>query len=419
MTEPRDPGRTRGDAARPQVVGGLMSGTSMDGVDTALLEVEAPNDGPGLPGWRLVAFRTSPYSDAQVEEIRRALHGGPEDACRLHAWLGEWLAGALLETCREAGVAPEGVAAVGSHGHTLWHRPPTGTERGASLQVGCPGTLAERTGIPVVSDLRGRDLAAGGQGAPLVPWPDRVLFTHPDRARAVQNLGGMGNVTWLPPGRAEGGADAVVAFDTGPGVALLDRAAELATAGRERCDRDGRLAARGEVDEALLERLLERPFFHRPPPRSTGREEFGDALVADISQDLEPGGEEEWTGLLATLTALTARSVAEGYRRWLAPRKVDEVLLTGGGARNPELVRRIRRELHPTPVRTGGELPLDPDAREAAAFALLAWAHLHGVTGNVPGATGARGARVLGSLTPGRGAERPGTQDVPAGGGRR
>ena len=397
-------------------VAGLMSGTSMDGVDCAILDVTPCEEGTEggeapLPECRLAAFRSFPYPQERRDLIRGALEGGPEDAAVLHARLGEWFAEALLETVRSAGIPLSRVQVVGSHGQTVWHRPPSGKERGASLQLGCPATLAERTSVPVVSDLRARDLAAGGHGAPLVPWADRILFSHPDRPRAVQNLGGMANVTWLPPTTGEGAHTEIVAFDTGPGVALLDRAAQLATGGREVCDRDGALASRGRVDEVLLERLLQRPFFQEVPPRSTGREAFGDALVQELSGHLEPGREGEWTDLLATLTALTARSVADAYHRWLAPRGVAEVLLTGGGARNPALVKALEEALYPLPIRTGAELPLDPDAREAAAFALLAWAHKEGIPASVPGATGAVGPRILGSLTPagGRGATYQGT----------
>lgn len=399
-------------------VAGLMSGTSMDGIDAAFLEVNDRGgaSGPGaLPRWRLLAFHTVPYRPDQSEALRGALSGGPQEVCRVHAELGEWFSEALLEGCRKGGISPSELVVVGSHGHTLWHAPPSAAARGASLQVGCPATLAERTGVPVVSDLRARDLAAGGHGAPLVPWADRILFGHPHRRRAVQNLGGMGNVTWLPATREEAG-DAVLAFDTGPGVALLDRTAELATGGRQRYDREGRIAARGRVDEGLLRRLLEHPFFRRPPPRSTGREEFGDALVRELSGHLEPDREEAWADLMATLVALTARSVAHAFQEWVTPRGVDEVLLTGGGARNPALLEAIRDALHPLPLRTGEELPLSPDAREAAAFALLAWAHLKGIPGNVPEATGARGPRVLGSLTPAGGETSVGGGLVDGGG---
>lgn len=382
---------------------GLMSGTSLDGVDVVMLEVEGST--PGSFAWELVHFHTSRYERERWELIRAGVEGGgPRELCLLHASLGEWMAEAVLEGCRSSGVEPRDVRAVGSHGQTIWHEPPAAGERGATWQLGDPATLAERTGIDVVSDLRSRDVAAGGHGAPLVPFADRLLFSRAGTRRALQNLGGMGNVTWIPE---TGSEQPTAAFDTGPGVALLDAAAERATGGRLRYDEEGALAARGTVDEALLSDLLSHPFFAEPPPRTTGREVFGTPLVRRLAEErglvAGEGEEEGWADLLATFTALTARSVGDAYRRWVLPLGVDEVVLTGGGARNPVLARAIARELDPVPVRTGDDaLELDPDAREAAAFAVLAWAHVNGVPGNVPGATGAEGPRVLGSLTPGR-----------------
>ncbi|HEV3049203.1 MAG TPA: anhydro-N-acetylmuramic acid kinase, partial [Longimicrobium sp.] len=284
------------------------------------------------------------------------------------------------------------------HGQTVWHRPPADGKRGATLQLGDAATIAERTGRPVVSDFRTRDVATGGQGAPLVPWTDQLLFSVPDRARALQNLGGIGNVTRVPP---RGSAEPVWAFDTGPANSLIDAAVEIATDGRHRYDKDGRLAARGTVDQALLDDLLRHPYFAAEPPKSTGREEFGRPFVERLVQAVRPEGDQDWMDLVATLTELTARTVADAYARWVVPRGVDEVVLTGGGARNPVLAERIRALLHPLPVVDGSALGVDPDAKEAVAFAVLAWAHLRGIPANVPSATGAAGPRVLGSLTPG------------------
>jgi anhydro-N-acetylmuramic acid kinase len=220
----------------------------------------------------------------------------------------------------------------------------------------------------------------------------------PDRARALQNLGGIGNVTRVPP---KGSAEPVWAFDTGPANSLIDAAVELATDGRHRYDKDGRLAARGTVDGALLDDLLRHPYFAAEPPKSTGREEFGRPFVERLVQAIRPEGDQDWMDLVATLTELTARTVADAYARWVVPRGVDEVVLSGGGARNPVLSGRIRTLLEPLPVVDGSTLGLDPDAKEAVAFAVLAWAHLRGIPANVPAATGAAGPRVLGSLTPG------------------
>jgi anhydro-N-acetylmuramic acid kinase len=370
----------------------------MDGADAILMEVGGAD--PLALEWRTLAFRSVPWDPGFQARILEACRtGNARSLGALHVELGEAFARVFLELLEGAGVAPGEVAAVGSHGQTVWHEPPGPGGRGYSLQLGDPASLAERTGIPVVHDFRARDLAAGGHGAPLVPWADRVLLHRPGTGRALQNLGGMANVTFLP---SSGDPEGIVAFDTGPGGALLDGVARRASRGEEAFDVDGRRAARGQVDGALLEELLDDPFFRLPPPRSTGREHFGEAFLDALMARTSPRSGEEWDDLLATLTALTAGSVAGAYTDHLPPGAVDEVVLTGGGARNPTLVGALTRALAPLPVRTGAEaLGIDPDAREAAAFALLAWAHLRRIPGNVPRATGAGGPRVLGSLTPG------------------
>lgn len=376
---------------------GLMSGTSLDGVDAALVEVGGSSAGD--VSVRTVRSLTVPYDEDQREAIHAAIGAGTAEAlCALHADLGEWLAAAALRVCDEAGVPPHSVDAIGSHGQTVWHRPPAAGRRGATLQLGDAATIAERTGIAVVSDFRTRDVAAGGHGAPLVPWVDRLLFSAEGKSRALQNIGGIGNVTFLPP---KGSGEPVFAFDTGPGNALIDAAVELATDGRATFDRDGRLAARGQPDPRVLADLLRHPYFAAQPPKSTGREEFGRPFVARLVEALRPEGDRDWLEIVATLTELTARSIADAYRRWLLPRGLGEVVVTGGGARNPTLVGRIRALLAPVPVLDGAALGMDPDAKEAVAFAVLAWAHLHGIAANVPAATGAAGPRVLGSFTPG------------------
>ena len=376
---------------------GLMSGTSLDGIDAALVEVEGTTE--ETVSANLVRALTLPYDEPRREAIHAAIAAGTAEAlCGLHADLGEWLAEAAIRVCAEAGVALDTVDAIGSHGQTVWHRPPSTERRGATLQLGDPATIAERTGVAVVSDFRTRDVAAGGQGAPLVPWVDRLLFSAPDRARALQNIGGIGNVTRVPP---KGSAEPAFAFDTGPGNALIDAAVELATDRRLTFDRDGVLAARGEVDGDLLAELLRHPYFAAAPPKSTGRETFGRPFVARLVEATRPEGDRDWLDLVATLTELTARTIADAYGRWVLPKGVDEVVVTGGGARNPTLVGRLRTLLAPLPVVDGATLGIDPDAKEAVAFALLAWAHLHGIAANVPAATGAAGPRVLGSLTPG------------------
>jgi anhydro-N-acetylmuramic acid kinase len=379
------------------LIAGLMSGTSLDGIDAALVQLEG--DTPDHLRWEMVHFCSVPFTEQQRSAIHQAILAGTADAlCTLHSELGEWLAQAAIQVCDEAGVPLEQVDAIGSHGQTVWHRPPADGTRGSTLQLGDPATIAERTGCAVISDFRARDMAAGGQGAPLVPWTDLVLFRLEHSARALQNIGGIGNVTWVPPRSSDQSA---FAFDTGPGNALIDAAVELATRGRMNFDRDGRLAEQGEVNEALVTELLGHPFFLQEPPKSTGRELFGRPFVERLVDVLQPEGDQDWLDLVATMTELTARSIADAYHRWILPRGINEVVVTGGGALNPVLVRRLAALLDPLPVRDGSYLGVAPEAKEALAFGVLAWAHLNGVAANVPAATGAAGPRVLGSFTPG------------------
>lgn len=375
---------------------GLMSGTSLDGIDAALIDMSGD---PHAPDWKLVAFVENAYSAQQRAAIHGALSGNASALCRLNADLGEWFAQAALRACEVAGVSPADVAAIGSHGQTIWHEPPAEGRRGSTLQLGCAATIAERTGITVVSDFRSRDMAAGGHGAPLVPWVDRLLFSHDTRRRVLQNIGGMANLTWVPP---RGTSEPLLAFDTGPGNALIDAAVELATSGASSFDRDGEWADEGVVDEVLLNALLANDYFHREPPKSTGRELFGTSFVQHIVTDHPPASRRDWAALIATLTELTARSITDAIERWVIPRGVDEVIITGGGALNPSIVKRIARHLAPIPVHADASmLGISPSAKEAVAFAALAWAHLLGIPGNEVTATGAAGPRVLGSITPG------------------
>ncbi len=379
---------------------GLMSGTSLDGIDAAAVRLEGDGERPASAG--LAAFRTEAYEPAFRRRLERACRaGGPAELCALNVELGRRLAaaaGALLEG--EGAVDRDEVAGIGSHGQTIRHDPPAfGGAAGeepvdgvaCTLQLGEAAEIAEATGLPVISDFRVRDVAAGGQGAPLTPYFDRLLLSDPDRTRAIQNLGGMANVTILP---AEDDPAGPTAFDTGPGVALIDAAYRRLT-GEEGFDEGGRAAARGEVLDDALAWWLEDPFFEAPPPRSTGRARFGPDRVEAWLEEREADAPED---LLATLVELTARSVADALARSGAG--VDEVVLCGGGARNRELVRRIARRVEPARVTDLSELGWDPDAREAAAFALLARQHELGLPASAPWATGAAGPRVLGKRTP-------------------
>jgi len=288
---------------------------------------------------------------------------------------------------------------VGSHGQTIHHLPEGrrvgGRRVRSTLQIGEPCVIAERTGITTVADFRPRDMAAGGQGAPLVPYADYVLFRHDRKGRAVQNIGGIANVTFLPPACS---ADDVVAFDTGPGNMMVDRAVSLATEGRRRLDCGGRMAARGSVNEPLLTELMRHPYFRRKPPKSTGRETFGREFTDHLWRRARRKGVPA-EDFVATVTALTARSIADACRRFLKG-SLDEVILCGGGARNRTMVAMLAEALAPTAVRLSDELGIDADAREAIAFAVLARETIRGAAGNVPSATGARRRVVLGKVIP-------------------
>lgn len=371
-----------------------MSGTSLDGVDAALVVVEEQG---GRLGAFVEAFVSVPYAPEQRAAILAALSGGPQELCRINIDLGSWLADAALTLLQRAGVSPVDVAAVGSHGQTIWHEPPTGGVAGATLQLGEPAVIAERLGVPVVSDFRARDVAAGGHGAPLVPLVDQLLFSIPDGRRALQNIGGIANVTLLPP---EGSGEPVVAFDSGPGVAVLDAVVGIVSDGADRCDVDGHRAARGQPGEELLARLLDDDYFRRRPPKSTGRERYGAKYArAVVRQGRELGLSDD--DLVATVTALTARTIADAYREFLIDDLMpEECIVSGGGARNPTLMQMLVAGLDPVPVTDLSALGWDPDAKEAAAFALLTHLFQTGRPGNLPSVTGAAGPRVLGKLTP-------------------
>lgn len=366
---------------------GLMSGTSLDGVDAALVRIH------GADAVELVAFHTQPFAPADRTAILAALsRGSPRELALLNVELGNRFAEAVTAVLAIAGVPARELSFIASHGQTVWHEPGV-----ATLQLGDPAAIAERFGVSVVSDFRSRDIAAGGQGAPLVVIADAVLFGHPAHGRALLNVGGMANVTWVP---RRGTLDGVVAFDTGPGVAVLDAVTRQLDRGAV-YDVEGRRAARGKPVDEVVAALLEHPFFAAPPPKSTGRELFGEAYATELigrTRVLRPDATAE--DCIATALELTVRSIAEAVSRWLPDVGERDLLVSGGGARNPVLVRRLAEALPGWTVRRFEEEFFDGDGKEAAAFAYLGWLTLQGRPGNVPGATGARGPRVLGRVTP-------------------
>jgi anhydro-N-acetylmuramic acid kinase len=378
---------------------GLMTGTSVDAVDAALVEL----DGAGAePTMRLVRHHQTPLDPElrrEVLELASAPSVPLEQLMRLDAALGERYAVAVGELLAAADVRPVDVEAIGSHGQTVRHVPRLeGGGRALTLQIGSASVLAERTGVPVVSDFRVRDTAAGGEGAPLVPLVDWWLFRSPDESRLLLNLGGMANLTYLPRGGKLGD---VIAFDAGPGNAVIDALVSRQTAGEQTFDADGRRASRGTASEGLLAELLADPFFEQAPPRSTGRERFGVHYAEKLGAlGLAMGLDEH--DLVATATELTAAAIENAVARFVSPRgPVDAVYVSGGGVRNATLMQSLSRRFAPARVRPLSVLGVDPQAKEAVAFALLAHRTLWGAPGNVESATGAVRPVVLGNVTPG------------------
>src|SRR5258705_7640682 len=370
------------------VVVGLMSGTSLDGSRAAVARFRDADD--GRVDVDLLAFTSRSYTASERARLSRALGGTtPGEYCRLNFDLGDWLADAAIRVMAEAGVARDDISAIASHGQTIWHEPGHST-----WQSGEAAVIAERTGIDVVSDFRVRDVAAGGQGAPLVPIADAMLFSSPTDWRGLQNLGGIGNVTVVPPrGQIEG----VRAFDTGPGAGVIDRVTRSLRPELP-YDVDGKLAMAGRPNMQLVSELLAAPYFAAHPPKSTGPELFNDDYVKDlIARARSAGASDE--DIVATAVQLTAESVGDAYRRFIAE-PMREVLVSGGGAKNPALFAAIVKSAAPVKVRHFDEVFFDGEAKEAVAFALLGYLHVTNRPGNVPSATGARGTRVLGKRTP-------------------
>lgn len=371
------------------VLVGLMSGTSADGISAAAVRF---GESDGAPHPTLLAYHEAPYAAAQRDRLLRALDGASlANLARLDFELGAWLGDAALAVIAAAGLAPRDVRAIASHGHTIWHDPPR-----ATWQIGESAVIAERTGVDVISDFRVRDVAAGGQGAPLVAMADRMLFCAADQWRALQNIGGIANVSVVPPRDTDA---PVLAFDTGPGVAIIDGVVRSLVPGLA-YDVGGALARRGTAIEAVVRDALAEPYFAAAPPKSTGRELFDRAYIARLIERCRAArATASNEDIVATAVAFTARSIADAYRRFVAA-PVRDVIVSGGGARNPALLGALADALAPLPVRRFDDVFFDGDAKEAVAFAFLGRLFLERRAGNLPAATGARGSRVLGKLTP-------------------
>jgi anhydro-N-acetylmuramic acid kinase len=376
--------------ARPQAtVVGLNSGTSMDAIDAAMVDIEHRREAP--PRLAVRAFVAHPYP----ADLRRRLLEAPEldlrETCRLHVAVGEAFAEAARAVAARAGIGLQEVDLIGSHGQTVCHLPDRQAQtRAATLQIGDLDVIAERTGVITVGDFRMRDVAAGGEGAPLMPLLDWILFQ--DRPRTLcLNLGGVANLTFVTSE-----PESVVACDVGPANLPLDILAGLISNGKESYDPGGRMAESGTVDRVLLERLLAHPFLAQPPPKTTGREMFGRAFVQEL---IERSPHLQLRDLLATTSAFVAHAVHRGAAEHLCPGGTPrELVVSGGGVHNLTVLRLLKQLFFPVPVTSMADHGVDPDAKEALLFAVLAWERLRGGAGNLPQVTGARWPVRLGKI---------------------
>jgi anhydro-N-acetylmuramic acid kinase len=372
-----------------------MSGTSADGIDVALCEV---NGAPPRLQARVLHAVTVPYNHAMRQRILAMCQlstSNVRELCVLNFDLAKEFASAVLNLLAAHGVPPHEVDLIASHGQTLWHEV-QGMRVHSTLQIGEAAVLAERTGITTISNFRARDVAAGGQGAPLTAYVDWLLLRHEAHWRAIQNIGGMANVSFLPPLTHQDAQ--LLAFDTGAGNALIDIAVYRMTNGELRYDPDGTIARQGVVDEAWLADLMKHPYYQRQPPKTTGREIFGTQAALELVQDGQRRG-LTMTQIVATLTALTAWSIADAYQRF-APEPPKEVILGGGGKNNQTLVAMLRSFIN-ADIITHEDIGINSNYKEALVFAVLAHETWHGRTATLASQTGARHASVLGQITPG------------------
>ncbi len=370
-----------------------MSGTSVDGIDAVLVEISGTNVDLAV---KLLARKTYAYSKALREQILAVCSGEPIDLATL-AELDDAIAAQFALAAQKIQKGNPPAELIGSHGQTVFHRPPSQGSIGVSIQLGRGEVIANLTNIPTVSNFRAADLAAGGQGAPLVAKIDAYLLADSDKYRCIQNIGGIGNLTYIPAQKEINWEEGVCGWDTGPGNVLLDLAVHRLTDGRQNLDYDGNWARSGKICQPLVARWLKQDFFQQPPPKSTGRELFGETYLERCWQDARTSelSEADW---LTTLTELTVASIAQSYGNFL-PRMPDEVLLCGGGSRNLYLKERLKEVLAPAKVMTTDEVGLSGDYKEAIAFAVLAhWRYNCFLPGNLPQVTGAKQPMLLGEI---------------------
>jgi len=384
--------------AKPErLIVGLMSGTSIDGVNAALVKIKHSGLQTHLD---LLRFITFPYPSGCTEKILEISTSGRssvDDICRMNVVIGEVFAEAALTLIRESGLSPPQIDLIGSHGQTVHHLPNEtemfGYKIRATLQLGEPSVIAKRTGIVTVADFRPADLALGGQGAPLVPYFDFILFRSSEKNRALLNLGGIANLTIL---KKKCSLEEIIAFDTGPANMLID--ALMQRLFNEPFDRDGRTALSGKVNDELLGKSLQHPFFKKPPPKSTGREEFGATFCDSFLREAEPLHLSP-NDIVATAAELTPRTVWQNYRDFVASGiSIDELIVSGGGAKNNSIMNSLREKFQRVLVKLIDDYGIPSDAKEAVCFAVLANETIAGNPNNVRAATGARQPTILGKI---------------------
>ncbi len=376
---------------------GLMSGTSADAIDVALASVNT-NAPP-----QLLAHTTRPLPRALRREILRIAEGAPATAAQisqLNFRLGHAFAEAALSALRQFRISPRRIALIGSHGQTIFHQgrpvPFLGHPTASTLQIAEPAIIAARTGITTVADFRPADIAVGGQGAPLVPYADYLLYRHPKLGRVSLNLGGIANITVIPAGATPA---QVFAFDTGPANMLIDALVAHFTHGRQHFDKNARLARKGRAIHALLNELHRDPYLRQPPPKSTGREYYGATYIQKLLR-LGKKHRAHPNDLLRTITLFTALSVVDALHRFVLPKlKIHQLIVSGGGAHNPLIMAQLAAALSPIAVLPSSQLGIPEDAKEAYAFALLAYETSRHRPSNLPNATGARRPAILGKIS--------------------
>ena len=370
-------------------VAGLMSGTSMDGVDVAITELS----GSGTDTkWEVKYSNSYPFDSSLREQIQNSIEGGAEAVCRLNFDLGKEFSASLGTALAESGIQPSELDLIGSHGQTIYH-----VDGHSSLQVGEASVLAEAFGVPVVSDFRVRDIAAGGSGAPLVPYVDHLLFGK-DGGRLLLNLGGIANFTAIPS--PCNSLDDIYAWDTGPANILMDLAAESISNGAQMYDKDGKFATAGKVNSSWLSDLMAHPYVIKPPPKSTGREDFGEDYFNSLLEKFEINSETGKLDLIATLTRFSAESIKFNFDEYVKKEDgITEVIVSGGGTANPVIMGHLGSLFSPIKVKKIDEYGIDSGAKEAVAFAILANEFIAGTASNVPKVTGASKRVLLGKLT--------------------